>query len=361
MKKVTSQDVAKLAGVSQSTVSMILNKKDNVSFSQETIESVLAAAKKLHYHPANNRSKTTQNSSKTIAVFCPTIGNPYYTMLLQAIGDEASKHGFSILICNTQRKSSEEERYINMFLNGIVCGVIYTYFPQFPELFQKISYKLPTVVMGDKDETINADAVELNSIKAGIIIADYLISLGHEKIAYISTPIRGRQLARYRRLEGMRKEFEKHGIKDGVILKAPEESSAEENTSISIEYSAGYNLTKELLQEGDQGITAFVGLNDMVALGIMDALIDMKFKIPQDYSVVGCDNTIMSSIRRVSLTTVEHYITKKGEDAFRIMLNKLENSGLPQKDIKPIMRLEYEPKLIIRDTTGPNRNKKKKG
>jgi LacI family transcriptional regulator len=360
MKKATSQDVAKLAGVSQSTVSMILNKKDNVSFSQETIESVLAAAKKLHYQPASSRGKAMQNGNKTIAVFCPTIRNPYYTMLLQKIGDQASKHGYSILICNTQRKSSEEERYVNMFLNGFVCGVIYTYFPQFPELFQKISYKLPTVVMGDKDETINADAVELNSIKAGTIIADYLLSLGHEKIAYISTPIQGRQLARHRRLEGIRKEYEKHGFKDGVIVRMPEAASAEEVTSSNTEYAAGYNLTKELFQEGEQGITAFVGLNDMVALGIMDALLDMKFKIPQDYSVVGCDNTILSTLRRISLTTVEHFITKKGEDAFHLLLNKLENHGLPQKEITPIMRLEYEPKLIIRDTTGPNRNKKKK-
>ncbi len=363
MKKATSQDVARLAGVSQSTVSMILNKKDNVSFSQETIESVLAAAKQLHYENANSRGKIAQNGSKTIAVFCPTLGNPYYTMLLQTIGNEARKSGYSILICNTQRNSSSEEQYVSMFLNGIACGVIYTYFPQYPELFQKIAYKLPAVVMGDKDETINADAVELNSIKSGIIIADHLLSLGHEKIAYLSTPIRGRQLARHRRLEGIRQEFEKHGIQNGVILKMQEEPSTQKNTSLNTEYSAGYDLTRELIEEGDQGITAFVGLNDMVALGIMDALIDMKYKIPLDYSVVGCDNNMISGLRRVSLTTVEHYITKKGEDAFHLLLTKMENSDSPQKDVTPkkIMRLEYEPRLIIRDTTGPNRKKKKAG
>ncbi len=362
MKKATSKDVAALAGVSQSTVSMILNKKDNVSFSQQTVERVLAAAKKLDYQSINSREKIMSSENKTVAVLCPTLGNLYYTMLIQAIGDVAREYGYNMLICDTQRSFSIEENYVNMFLDGMLSGLIYTYFPQYPELFQRISYKLPVVVMGDKDETINADAVELNSIKSGILIADHLLSLGHEKIAYLSTPISGRQLARHRRLEGLRNEFRIHGFPDGVTVRMQTESTNQNHKSLNTEYSAGYDLTKEILQEDNQGITAFVGLNDMVALGIMDALIDLKFKIPQDYSVVGCDNNMISGLRRVSLTTVEHFITKKGEDAFNLLLNKIEHNIPAQQEVSPkkIMRLEYEPRLIIRDSTGQNRHKKKK-
>ena len=361
MNKATSKDVAKLAGVSQSTVSMILNKKDNVSFSPETIESVLSAAKQLHYQYTNSRSRIASNESKTIAVFCPTLCNPYYTMLTQTIGDAARACGYSILICDTQRSFSAEERYVNMFQNGMVSGVIYASFPQYPELYQRISYKLPVVVLGDKDESINADAVELNSIKSGILIAKHLLGLGHEKIAYLSTPISGRQLARHRRLEGIRQEYERQGFSNGVIVKMLDPDKQKGKT-LNTEYFAGYDLTKEMLEQDSQGITAFVGLNDMVALGIMDALIDLKFRIPQDYSVIGCDNNLISELRRVSLTTVEHYITIKGEDAFNLLLNRMEHSDSSKPEIAPkkIMRLEYEPRLIIRDTTGPNRHKKKK-
>lgn len=361
MGKVTSRDVAKLAGVSQSTVSMILNAKINVSFSPETVDRVHAAAEQLHYESAGCRCGAGRRSvGKAIAVFCPTLDNPYYTMLIQTISKLSESHGYSMLVCDTHRKMSVEADYIQL-MSHMLSGAIYTYLPQYPDLFQKISGQVPVVVLGDMDETITADAVELNSIKSGILIAQYLLSLGHEKIAYLSTPIADGLLARTRRLEGIQQEFKRQGFGDGVVVKVQNDYEEQSGMPQNAEYCAGYQLTKQLLREDDQGITAFVGLNDMVALGIMDALADAKFRIPQDYSVVGCDNNMISGLRRVSLTTVEHFIIPKGEDAFGMLLEKIEHRSSDQNELSPqkIVRLEYEPRLIVRGTTGPNRHNKK--
>lgn len=102
-KKATSSDVAKRAGVSQATVSMVLNKKYNVSFSRETVEKVEQAARELGYHLPGRKNRKESRKEKLIVVFCPTLTSPYYVLLLQGIEAVANKQGYGVFICNTQR------------------------------------------------------------------------------------------------------------------------------------------------------------------------------------------------------------------------------------------------------------------
>lgn len=100
-KKVTSSDVAEKAGVSQATVSMVLNHKYNVSFSRETVEKVESAARELGYQLPGHKNKKENKKEKMIVVFCPTITSPYYVMLLQGIEAVANERGYGVFICNT--------------------------------------------------------------------------------------------------------------------------------------------------------------------------------------------------------------------------------------------------------------------
>ena len=100
------------------------------------------------------------------------------------------------------------------------------------------------------------------------------------------------------------REFEEAGYGDGVIVKSADEDLDEVIPSMDSEYKMGYYLTKELLRE-DKNLTAIVGMNDMIAFGIMDAVLESKLRIPADISVVGCDNTVYSSFRSISLTTID--------------------------------------------------------
>ena len=112
---------------------------------------------------------------------------------------------------------------------------------------------------------------------------------------------------------------------------------------------------EDVKETGLENITAFVGTNDFVAIGIMDAITSLGYRIPEDFSVCGFDNTLVASFSGISLTTIDHCIGEKGAYAVSMLMN--QKNRMEQKDGKrekkrPIMRLEYEPQLIVRHSTG---------
>ena len=189
-------------------------------------------------------------------------------------------------------------------------------------------------------------------------MARHLLNLGHRKVAFIAPPLTKRQQQRSRRVEGFVKEYEKEGLTDSVIIKAADDIWDEVLPSIDSEYRIGYNLTKELLSE-QRDVTAIAGLNDMIAFGIIDALQEEKLKVPGDVSVIGCDNIIFSRMSQMALTTIEHFVPLKGRDACDIIMRKIESAHSAYSETEPtsIYHIEYEPKLIVRKTTGYVRQK----
>ncbi|OUP62961.1 transcriptional regulator [Drancourtella sp. An177] len=353
-KKVTSTDIARAAGVSQSAVSMILNQKYNVSFSKETIEKVERAAKEMNYQPPKRKIKKENRREKLLVVFCSNLTNPYYVMLLQGIESRAKEAGYGLFICNTQRDLKMEERYLRMMPEISPLGIIYTCNPSrcYMDTIEKLSEKIPIVIVNNQNEQLNVDAVELDNSKLGRLMARHLLELGHRDVAYIAPPLTIRQKQRSKRVEGFLKEFDKQGLKDRVIIKAAGEEMDQNVPNIDSEYKIGYDLTKELLAE-KRDVTAIVGLNDMIAFGILDALHDEKYKVPGDISVMGCDNTLFARIHKVSLTTIEHFVVFKGRDACDIIMKKITTQNAGYSEIEPVStyHVEYEPRLIVRGTT----------
>lgn len=362
-KKVTSTDIAKAAGVSQSTVSMVLNKKYNVSFSKETVEKVEQAAKDLGYVPQKRKARKESKKEKLLVVFCSNLTNPYYVMLLQGIESRAKEQGFGLFVCNTQRDLRMEERYLKMMWELKPLGIIYTCNPShcFMGLVEELSREIPVAIINNQNEKLNVDAVELDNSKLGRMMAKHLLELGHRKVAYIAPPLTTRQKQRSKRVEGFLKEFAEAGIKDQVIIKAAREELDLDVAHIDSEYKIGYELTRELLEE-TKDITAIVGLNDMIAFGILDALYEAKIKVPGDISVMGCDNTLFARMHKVELTTIEHFVIFKGRDACDIIMKKISSHNNKYSDMEPIStyHVEYEPKLIVRGTTSYVRENSKK-
>ena len=364
-KKVTSSDVAKRAGVSQATVSMVLNKKYNVSFSKDVIRRVEEAAQELGYELPKRRRKRENRREKLLVVFCPNLTNPYYVMLLQGIESRATEQGFGLFVCNTQRSLELEERYLKMLPALNPQGVIYTCNPSrcFLPVVEELSRTIPFAVINNQNERLDVDAVELDNSKLGRIMARHLLDLGHKHVAYIAPPLTVRQKQRSKRVEGFMKEFREAGLGENVIIKAANESIDKDVPGIDSEYRIGYDLTKELLAE-EKNLTAIVGLNDMIAFGILDALYDEKYKVPGDMSVMGCDNTLFAKMYKVSLTTIEHFVIYKGRDACDIIMKKMKTRQSRYADMEPvsIYHVEYEPKLVVRGTTSyPPGIQKKEG
>lgn len=362
-KKVTSSDVARRAGVSQATVSMVLNKKYNVSFSKDVILRVENAARELGYELPKRRARKESKKQKLLVAFCPNLTNPYYVMLLQGIESRAIEQGYGLFVCNTQRNLELEERYLKMlpFLNP--HGVIYMCNPSrmFLPMIEEMSQKIPFAVINNQNERLDVDAVELDNSKLGRIMASHLLELGHRDVAYIAPPLTVRQKQRSKRVEGFLKEFQEAGLGNHVVIKAANESIDEDVTGIDSEYRIGYDLTQELLKEQKQ-LTAIVGLNDMIAFGILDALYDAKYKVPGDMSVMGCDNTLFAGMHKVALTTIEHFVIYKGRDACDIIMKKMKTHERKYAELEPvsIYHVEYEPRLVKRGTTASPRVKSRK-
>ena len=361
-RKPTSSQVAQKAGVSQATVSMILNRRNDVSFSAETVERVECAARELGYELPHRKNKNSTKKEKLIVVICPTLTSPYYVLLLQGIESVANEKGYGVFICNTQRDAGQEEKYLRMISTIDPQGIIYACnpHPDFQKKVEELAHRIPLVIISNKEKTTTVDAINQDNTMVGRLMARHLLELGHREVAFITPPLTRRQWQRSR-IDGFVKEYEKEGLGGHVLIKAADESVDHRLPRMDSEYSMGYQLTMELIREGRE-FTAIAGQNDMMALGAIDALEESRIRVPKDVSVIGCDDIFYSGIRRLSLTTIDHFVALKGRDACDIIIRKIAINDQFYTGLQPtsIYNIEYTPKLIARKTTAYANTKKRK-
>lgn len=352
-KKVTTRDIASVSGVSQSTVSMILSGKTDVHFSDKTITKVTKTAEMLGYQYVPKTQKKKARPQSSILIMCPSLSTEYYTTLIQAISEFASRQGLFTLTAYTMRTAKGEEYYLNMAMETGLYGIVYTYPPKAISMLNKMAGQYPVVLINDYNPQLKLGLLELDSAKSGRLIARHLLDLGHRNIGYLSTPLSETELPRLRRLQGMKEEFLASGEDPSQIQVISLTEEAWNSYPVgNRHYDAGYRLATDYFKN-PSGLTAFVGTNDFVALGIMDAVIKLGYSVPKDFSICGFDNTLVSSFSGTSLTTIDHCIEEKGKDAVDMLLSQRSWITQAQKEKKPpIMRLEYEPQLVVRGSTG---------
>lgn len=339
--KVTLNDLSKETGMSVATISLILSGKKIERFSVETIKKVTLAAEKIGYEIKNN-----QKMQKTILTVCPSVFNPYFSTILQGIDIETNRLGITNIVYNTYWNLEREKNVLSIINNQKILGVIFAMMPQQVEIAKKINKKVPLLVIGDRQETLDIDTIDVNNYKAGYIVGEHLYSLGHRKIAYISTSLNDYHSARTERLRGLNDSCKKVNIEIPVIF-SKDISSDYELNNIDVEYETGYELCEKCIKSKPE-ITAIVGINDMVSYGIIDAILDNGFLIPNDYSVCGFDNIFPSKFSQVSLSTIENSILQRGKRAVMLIAKKI----LENDKTDTIIRIEYGCSFIERNSTG---------
>lgn len=346
MKKVTSTDVARLAGVSQTTVSFVLNNRLDISISQQTRKKVLDAAKQLKYVPGSFGEAPKSNNSKTIGLIVPNFSNQYYPMLLQNMEKYISSSGYSLLICSTNRREPDERYYLRYLEENGVNGVIFGFTPKNYSHLNKFAKQLPMVIIGETDDRYKIHTVGLDSAISGKLAAKHLLELGHKKIAFLTTPTDNISLSRKKRLLGVEQEIKRHGGDCKLIVKSSEYEK--EAIDKNFETELGYELTTELIKK--QKVTAIIGVNDMVACGAIQAIGDMGLSVPSDISVCGFDNLYLSQFVTPGITTIDHLISKRCQSATSIITDMIENRQ------QTILKMIYEPQLVVRNSTGMVKN-----
>lgn len=341
MKKVTSTDVANLAGVSQTTVSFVLNNRTDISISEETRNKVLEAAKKLNYLPGTFSKSPKTGITKTIGLIVPNFSNMYYPMLIQNVEKHLANEGYNLLICDTNRNQADEKYYLRFLWESGVDGVIFAFTPSDYRYINSFSKKIPIVILGETDNRYKVPTIELDSIKSGGLIARHLLELGHRKIALLSTPINNISLSRSKRLSGIEKELQKYGDQVEFIVKTADYEH--EFTNSAFETEIGYQLANDLLSKTK--VTAIIGINDMLAFGAIEAVKDIGASVPEDIAVCGFDNLYLSKTVSPGITTVDHMISERCQNAVTVILDMLKHRN------SQIIKVVYEPQLIIRKST----------
>jgi len=362
----TLRQIAELTGFSQASISMILSGRDDVSFSDDTVKAVRDAAAHLGYF--KKRPAGSQRHGKgLVAVLCPNISNPYYSTLVQAIEQAAWKDGYRVITLNDYRSPEVEAKNLELIARAGVSGVIFTLWPLDRKALEKVAKTVPAVAIGDKGSGYNIDTVEMDNYGAAVLVAKHLIGLGHERIAYVSTTLDEVNVIRTQRLKGLEDTLAAELPSGVVTVFSRDITPSEELEDLFVEHEVGYRLTESCLS--DEGVTAFVGVNDMVAYGIIDAIVEAGFSIPRDYSVCGFDNVFPSRLSSIGLTTVDNYIVEKGHNAFSMLAARMAKAddGAGPDGAEPgaaaggrapdvITRVEYPPRLIVRGSTGPARS-----
>ena len=345
--KVTLRDIAEATGVTSASVSMILNGKNITRFTPDLVNRVLDTAQKLNYRVPSARSQLKQ-----VAVISPSVNNAYHTTIMMGIDRAAFASGYIAHIYNTYWNPHVELRILNMLEQQRVAGIIYLMNPLQAERAAEIDRHIPVVAIGDSVSELGIDTVDVNNFQAGEMVAEYLIRLGHRHIAYLTTSLNAHHISRVRRCEGLQSAFRKLCPEGSVTVYCKDNSYEQEIQYVNIEMDSGRELAYECIR--NPKITGIVAINDMVAYGVLDGLIEKGFRVPEDYSLCGFDNVFPSAFHRMELTTVDNTTQDHGASAFHLLRDRMENRA-ENPAAYPITRLEYRSRLIIRGSTAAPR------
>ncbi len=346
-KKTTLRDIAQMTGVTSASVSMILNGKDISRFSPELVSKVLETARRLEYTPPSERNRIRQ-----IAVISPSVNNAYHTTIMMGIDRAALASGYIAHIYNTYWNPHIELTILNHLEQRRVSGIIYLMNPLQAERARELDRHTPVVAVGDIVNDLGIDTVDINNFKAGEMVAEYLIGLGHKHIAYLTTSLNDHHISRVRRCDGLKAAYARLCPEGSVTVYCKENRYEQEIQSVGIELDSGRALAYECVQ--NPKITGIVSINDMVGYGVLDGLLEKGYRVPEDYSLCGFDNVFPSGFRRIGLTTVDHFTQDHGASAFHLLKNRMEKRN-QQPAAYPITRLEYRSRLVIRESTAAPR------
>ncbi|CEN86780.1 LacI family DNA-binding transcriptional regulator [Paraclostridium sordellii] len=328
---ITIKDIADLAGVSKTTVSKVLNNKDQ-KISEATRQKILDIIKETNYVPNKMAQSLVTKKTKTIGLIIPDIRNPFFTDIARGAEDKAVNEGYNIILCNTDESLYKEELAFNTLSEKMVDGIIFAPSSK-TEISSTYNISNKPIVLVDKEIDIKnlRGVVSLDNEEGTYLEIKHLVGMNHKKILYLSGPLKT-QIAKDR-LKGYKKALEEAKI------------NYNEKLVIQGEYSLDWAY-KTIQSLNDINFTAICAANDLIAIGAIKALKEKDIKIPKDISVVGFDDIQTSSIIEPQLTTIKQNSYNMGYESANILINSLEN-----KTINNIDKIIFKPELVIRSST----------
>lgn len=327
--KLTIYDVAEKAGVSISTVSKVMN---NQPIGKKTKQKVLKVAEELNYKPSVLASALTGKRTSTIGFLLPDISNSVIAEMARAVEDRAVEYGFNLVICSTDFKAEKEERYVSLLRQKSVDGFILAAgFRNKAVVSELLKEAVPVILLSEYQPHLAINTVTVDNFMGGYEIAAHLIALGHRRIAVIAEDNSSSQ----ERIRGYRKALQDHNLE------------IREDLIVISDSSVGHaqHLAGDLL-DSLHPPTAIMACNDILAIGTLLGAREKNIKIPEDLSITGFDNTLLSKSSDPPLTTVEIPIRNMCSLAVDLLVEEIEKKNESKQAVLML------PKLIRRESTG---------
>ena len=328
------KDVARVAGVSVSTVSRVLTGSPLVN--DETRVRVQQAIDALGYQPNRvaRRLRGDTAPASLIGLIVPDIQNPFFAELVRGVEGVAQQHGYMVFLGNSDEDAAKEKRYLELMRAESVDGLILPASSDSAETVSSLARQgLPVVCVDRRLPKVTLDTVVADNVSGAHQAVDHLLKVGHRRIAYIG----GRpQLSTSReRLEGYRLALQEHGIAvDPTLVREGDSRQA-----------SGREMARELLALETPPTALFVG-NNLMTLGALEAIHLMDLTIPDDVAIVSYDDSPWALAIDPPLTAVRQPGYEIGWRAAELLLQRIEN---PKRSTSLVM---LQPELVVRRSCG---------
>lgn len=344
---VTQSDIARMLGVSQSTISHVLHGRGD-RLRPETVKRIRKALREANYTPNQAASSLRRGHSDLIGVFTPNLRHAIFVKLLRTIYLLADKAGYRVILFNAENNPTLKQNFITEAVSYRVEGLIMlAHFPSPQEskvvMQNEFIDKLPMVDLYGYCE-FNCPRVDIDRAGAMESLMDHLLDLGHRNIAFAAY---GRDHASTReRLQGIHSACKRKGLPnpgDNDYF-GPYSNFAHRSHAAGVE-AAQLILRKRSQQENKDKYTAIVAMNDSVALGAIRCLVDNGIRVPEDMSVVGFDNLEESAVSVPRLTTVAQPLEQIAGIGFDILIKQMKTA---ERSKSQVLGME----LLVRESTG---------
>lgn len=326
----TIKDVAKLAGVSTTTVSHVINKTRFVA--EDTSKAVWDAIQQLNYSPSAVARSLKVNTTKSIGMIITTSEAPYFAEIVLAVEEHCYQQGYSLFLCNTQNEPEKIQNHLDMLIKKRVDGVLVMcseYTRDSLELFNGTN--IPMVVMDRGKADDHSDRILDNSFEGGYLATQHLIENGHKDIGVIAGHL-SKTLSK-ERYEGFLKAMHE------ANLPVRQEWIYEGD----FEPESGFEQMNNLLRL-EKLPTAIFCFSDTIALGAISALSEKGLSVPSDMSIIGYDNIHSSRFYSPPLTTIHQSKSRLGVKALNILLERIK---IDKTQYQP-QTIEFHPELVLR-------------
>jgi LacI family transcriptional regulator len=307
-KSPTIADVATAAGVSISTVSRVV--RDHTDVSAPTRAAVLAAIERMGFRPSSIARALVSGRSHTIGLLVSDIANPFYPQIAKSVEREAARHGYKVIISNTDDSVDETAQLLSRLIEHGIDGIVHASVGSDEELVRdSLTGRVPVVFTNRRPRSTVANFVVADNELGARELTQHMVELGHRRLGFIGGPAFATNALE--RLSGFLTVMKEAGLDSSLVAEA------------GFDIESGRLVARQWLI-GPNRPTAIIGVNDLVTLGAMEAALEVGLRIPVDVAMAGFDDIQLASSSLIGLTSVSQHIDRMGQRAVQVLLELME-------------------------------------